>query len=93
MPTTEAAVEAVWRIESGRLVGALTRITSDFAAAEDLAQDALEAALRQYREEHEELKRLIREGIDSGPSLSEEEVFPKLLARAEEIARGAQATR
>jgi RNA polymerase sigma factor (sigma-70 family) len=43
-----AAVEAVWRIESGRLVAALTRITGDFAAAEDLAQDALERALRQW---------------------------------------------
>ena len=43
-----AAVEAVWRIESGRLVAALTRITGDFGAAEDLAQDALERALRQW---------------------------------------------
>jgi RNA polymerase sigma factor (sigma-70 family) len=43
-----AAIEAVWRIESGRLVAALTRITGDFAAAEDLAQDALERALRQW---------------------------------------------
>jgi len=48
VPATEAAVEAVWRIESGRLVGALVRITGDFATAEDLAQDALEAALRQW---------------------------------------------
>ena len=48
MSVTSAAVEAVWRIESGRLVAALTRITGDFAAAEDLAQDALERALRQW---------------------------------------------
>ncbi|MGB8385273.1 MAG: sigma factor, partial [Dermatophilaceae bacterium] len=48
MPVPSAAVEAVWRIESGRLVAALTRITGDFAAAEDLAQDALERALRQW---------------------------------------------
>ena len=48
MPSTGAAVEAVWRIESGRLVGALARVVGDFAAAEDLAQDALEAALRQW---------------------------------------------
>ena len=41
MTLTAAAVEAVWRIESGRLVAALTRITGDFGAAEDLAQDAL----------------------------------------------------
>jgi len=45
---TSAAVEAVWRIESGRLVAALARITEDFVAAEDLAQDALEIALKQW---------------------------------------------
>jgi RNA polymerase sigma factor (sigma-70 family) len=45
---TSAAVEAVWRIESARLVAALARITGDFAAAEDLAQDALEIALKQW---------------------------------------------
>ena len=43
-----AAIEAVWRIEAGRLVAALARITGDFSAAEDLAQDALEIALRQW---------------------------------------------
>lgn len=49
MSVSHGAVEAVWRrIESGRLVGALTRITGDFAAAEDLAQDALERALTQW---------------------------------------------
>ena len=48
MTVPATAVEAVWRIESGRLVAALTRITGDFAAAEDLAQDALERALRQW---------------------------------------------
>jgi RNA polymerase sigma factor (sigma-70 family) len=45
---TSATVEAVWRIESGRLVAALARITGDFAAAEDIAQDALEIALKQW---------------------------------------------
>jgi hypothetical protein len=48
---TTAAVEAVWRIESGRLVAALARTTGDFAAAEDLAQDALEIALKQWPRE------------------------------------------
>ena len=48
MTATSAAVEAVWRIESGRLVAALARITGDFVAAEDLAQDALEIALKQW---------------------------------------------
>ena len=48
MTSTSAAVEAVWRIESGRLVATLARITGDFAAAEDIAQDALEIALKQW---------------------------------------------
>jgi RNA polymerase sigma factor (sigma-70 family) len=46
--TTASTVEAVWRIESGRLVAALARITGDLPTAEDLAQDALEAALTQW---------------------------------------------
>lgn len=40
-----AAVEAVWRIEAARLVGAFTRLTGDFALAEDVAQEALAEAL------------------------------------------------
>ena len=48
MSTTTAAVEAVWRIESGRLVAALTRLTGDFSAAEDLAQDAFVQLLRHW---------------------------------------------
>ena len=40
-----AAVEAVWRSESARIVGALARYTGDFALAEDLAQEALAEAL------------------------------------------------
>jgi predicted RNA polymerase sigma factor len=39
------AVAAVWRIESARIVGALSRYTGDFALAEDLAQEALAEAL------------------------------------------------
>ncbi|GGC55914.1 sigma-70 family RNA polymerase sigma factor [Hoyosella rhizosphaerae] len=42
---SRAAVAAVWRIESARIVGALTRYTGDFALAEDLAQEALAEAL------------------------------------------------
>ncbi len=42
------AVVAAWRAESARLVGALTRLTRDVALAEDLAQDALVAALEQW---------------------------------------------
>jgi RNA polymerase sigma factor (sigma-70 family) len=39
------AVEAVWRIESARIVSTLARFTGDFALAEDLAQEALAEAL------------------------------------------------
>jgi RNA polymerase sigma factor (sigma-70 family) len=44
-PTGREAVAAVWRIESARVVGALSRYTGDFALAEDLAQEALAEAL------------------------------------------------
>ncbi|MEU7528229.1 DUF6596 domain-containing protein [Saccharothrix sp. NPDC042600] len=44
-PTGRAAVAAVWRIESARIVGALARHTGDFALAEDLAQEAFAEAL------------------------------------------------
>ena len=40
-----ADVEAVWRIESARIVAALTRFTGDFALAEDAAQEAVAEAL------------------------------------------------
>ncbi|HET7224589.1 MAG TPA: sigma-70 family RNA polymerase sigma factor [Candidatus Eisenbacteria bacterium] len=45
---TRRAIEAVWRIESARLVAALARIVRDVGIAEDLAQDALLAALQQW---------------------------------------------
>jgi RNA polymerase sigma factor (sigma-70 family) len=41
-------VDAVWRMESARLIGALTRVTGDVGLAEELAQDALVAALEQW---------------------------------------------
>src|SRR3954467_772788 len=41
-------VDAVWRMESARLVAALTRVTGDVGQAEELAQDALVAALEQW---------------------------------------------
>ncbi|XVV07939.1 RNA polymerase sigma factor [Actinosynnema sp. CA-248983] len=44
-PTGRAAVAAVWRIESARIVGSLARYTGDFALAEDLAQEAFAEAL------------------------------------------------
>ena len=42
------AIEAVWRIESARLIAGLTRLVRDVGVAEDLAQDALVAALEQW---------------------------------------------
>ena len=42
------AIYAAWKGESARLVGALTRMTRDVSLAEDLAQDALVAALEQW---------------------------------------------
>jgi len=45
---THRAIDAVWRIESARLIAGLTRIVGDVSVAEDLAQDALVAALEQW---------------------------------------------
>lgn len=44
----QRAVAAVWRIESARIVGTLARLVGDFGLAEDLAQEALLDALRQW---------------------------------------------
>lgn len=52
-----ASIDAVWRIESPRLIAGLTRVTRDVGAAEDLAHDALVAALEQWP----------RDGIPSNP--------------------------
>jgi RNA polymerase sigma factor (sigma-70 family) len=45
---THRAIEAVWRIESARLIAGLARIVRDVGLAEDLAQEALVAALEQW---------------------------------------------
>jgi RNA polymerase sigma-70 factor, ECF subfamily len=45
---TRAAIDAVWRIESARVIGGLARVVHDIGWAEDLAQDALVAALEQW---------------------------------------------
>lgn len=47
---THSAIEAVWRIESARIIAALTRIVGDVGLAEELAQDALVAALEKWPE-------------------------------------------
>ncbi|HVH66732.1 MAG TPA: RNA polymerase sigma factor [Gemmatimonadales bacterium] len=49
-PDTHRAIEAVWRIESAKVIAGLTRIVGDVGLAEDLAQDALVAALERWPE-------------------------------------------
>ena len=56
-PDTHRAIDAVWRIESARLIAGLARIVRDVGVAEDLAADALVAALEQWP----------REGIPRNP--------------------------
>ena len=48
---TLKAIDAVWRIESARLIAGLARLVNDVGLAEDLAQDALVAALEQWPEQ------------------------------------------
>ena len=47
---THRAIDAVWRIESAKVIAGLTRIVGDVGVAEDLAQDALVAALERWPE-------------------------------------------
>lgn len=42
------AIEAIWRIESARVIGAVARLTNDLGRAEDFAQDAMVAALETW---------------------------------------------
>jgi RNA polymerase sigma factor (sigma-70 family) len=46
----QRAIDAVWRLESARIIAGLARMTGDLGLAEELAQDALVAALRQWPE-------------------------------------------
>lgn len=48
LPDIHRTIDAVWRIESARLIGSLTRMVRDVGLAEDLAQGALVAALEQW---------------------------------------------
>jgi predicted RNA polymerase sigma factor len=50
VPEAHRAVDAVWRLESARIIAGLARIVHDVGLAEDLAQEALVAALRQWPE-------------------------------------------
>jgi RNA polymerase sigma factor (sigma-70 family) len=47
-PEIQRAIDAVWRIESARLIAGLTRIVRDVGVAEELAQDALVVALERW---------------------------------------------
>jgi RNA polymerase sigma factor (sigma-70 family) len=49
-PEVQRAIDAVWRIESARLIAGLARIVRDVGLAEELAQDALVAALERWPE-------------------------------------------
>src|SRR6185295_14473982 len=51
MSDVAKTVEAVWKIESTRLIAAIARVTHDVGLAEELAQDALVAALERWPEE------------------------------------------
>jgi RNA polymerase sigma-70 factor, ECF subfamily len=49
-PDTNRAIDAVWRIESAKLIASLARMVRDVGLAEECAQDALVAALEQWPE-------------------------------------------
>ena len=51
MKDTQKAIEAVWKIESTRLIAAIARVTRDIGIAEELAQDALVTALELWPEQ------------------------------------------
>src|SRR5437762_2955871 len=50
VPEAHRAVDAVWRLESARIIAGLARLVNDGGLAEELAQDAVVAALRQWPE-------------------------------------------
>jgi RNA polymerase sigma factor (sigma-70 family) len=51
MSDVHPTIEAVWKLESTRLIAAIARVTRDIGVAEELAQDALVAALERWPEE------------------------------------------
>ena len=51
MADIHKTIEAVWKIESTRLIAAIARVTRDVGVAEELAQDALVSALEVWPEE------------------------------------------
>jgi predicted RNA polymerase sigma factor len=50
MSETHRTIEAVWRIDSAKIIACLARIVGDIGLAEDLAQDALVIALERWPE-------------------------------------------
>jgi hypothetical protein len=60
-------IEAVWRIESARVLAGLTRLTRDVGLAEDLAQEALVAALEQWPQSGVPEEKVIPSTNLSGP--------------------------
>ena len=50
LPDTHRAIDAVWRIESAKVIAGLARMVGDIGQAEDLAQDALVIALEKWPE-------------------------------------------
>ena len=51
MKDVPKTIEAVWKIESTRLIAAIARVTRDIGVAEELAQDALVTALEVWPQE------------------------------------------
>ncbi|HZI57553.1 MAG TPA: RNA polymerase sigma factor, partial [Verrucomicrobiae bacterium] len=51
MSDVHKTIEAVWKVESTRLIAAIARVTNDIGIAEELAQDALVAAIERWPEE------------------------------------------
>src|SRR5579862_3386182 len=51
MTDIHRTIEAVWKIESTRIIAAIARVTRDIGIAEELAQDALVVALERWPEE------------------------------------------
>src|ERR1041385_9566092 len=51
MSDVHRTIEAVWKLESTRLIAAIARVTRNIGIAEELAQDALVAALERWPEE------------------------------------------
>jgi RNA polymerase sigma-70 factor, ECF subfamily len=50
-PDTHATIEAIWRIEQAKIIAGLARMVRDVGRAEELAQDALLAALQRWPEQ------------------------------------------